>query len=173
MRTGTEILTQTEIETETETVETSNDIRSFRGRYGFLSNFHLIPVPFRGLVFPSAEHAYASAKTTNPDDIHRIHLASTPAKAKRIGRNVVCVDNWEDIKLAVMQDVLYSKFTHNPLLGEKLLATGDKLLVEGNTWHDQTWGDCTCEGHRDIPGTNMLGRLLMIVRSILRARQQA
>ena len=45
-----------------------------------------------------------------------------------------------------MADILTAKFTYNPELADKLVATTGRLLVEGNTWHDQTWGNCTCDG---------------------------
>ena len=48
-------------------------------------------------------------------------------------------------------------------LGEKLKATGDGQIVEGNTWGDTFWGVC---GGR---GQNWLGRLLMERRALLQA----
>ena len=46
-------------------------------------------------------------------------------------------------------------------LKEKLLATGDEHLEEGNTWGDTTWG--TVNGI----GENRLGKILMKVRNEL------
>ena len=57
-----------------------------------------------------------------------------------------------------------SKFTHNADLRERLLATRGALLVEGNTWHDQTWGSCVCPQHAEVPGDNALGVILMTLR---------
>jgi predicted NAD-dependent protein-ADP-ribosyltransferase YbiA (DUF1768 family) len=51
-----------------------------------------------------------------------------------------------------------------PELAEKLLATGDAELIEGTTWHDNTWGNCSCPQCENIPGENRLGKLLMQVR---------
>jgi len=45
---------------------------------------------------------------------------------------------------------------------ERLLATGDQELIEGNTWGDRFWGVCDGEGQ------NQLGRLLMELRNELR-----
>lgn len=45
-----------------------------------------------------------------------------------------------------------------PNLQEKLLATGDAYLEEGNTWGDRIWG--TVDGQ----GENRLGQILMQVR---------
>ena len=47
-------------------------------------------------------------------------------------------------------------------LADWLLETGDEELVEGNTWSDTTWGVCNGVGE------NKLGRLLMIVRDMIK-----
>ena len=49
-------------------------------------------------------------------------------------------------------------------LAEQLLATGDKLLVEGNRRGDTCWGVDVRTGQ----GENRLGRILMKVREELR-----
>ena len=51
-----------------------------------------------------------------------------------------------------------AKYTQNPVLAEKLLATGDDELVEFNTWNDKYWGVCRGEGE------NKLGKVLMRIR---------
>ena len=68
-----------------------------------------------------------------------------------------------------MEEIVLAKFRHNADLAEKLVATSGAVLVEGNTWHDQTWGSCSCDGHRDTPGANALGVILMWVRMRLGA----
>ena len=67
-----------------------------------------------------------------------------------------------------MYDVCVAKFTMNESLKERLLATGDEELVEGNEWHDNYWGNCTCDNCKDIPGRNQLGKTLMKVRADIR-----
>jgi predicted NAD-dependent protein-ADP-ribosyltransferase YbiA (DUF1768 family) len=67
-----------------------------------------------------------------------------------------------------MLDLLRAKFGL-AWLAERLLATEGEDLVEGNYWHDQIWGDCNCHVHQSIPGQNLLGKLLMRVRSELTA----
>lgn len=63
-----------------------------------------------------------------------------------------------------MEECLRSKFA-DPVLKQKLLATGDEELVEGNYWHDNTYGNCSCERCKDIIGRNMLGNILMKLRT--------
>ena len=61
-----------------------------------------------------------------------------------------------------MRDGLRLKF-QDPALRAKLLATGDEELIEGNTWHDRTWGRCVC-AKCGGQGQHLLGQLLMELR---------
>lgn len=63
-----------------------------------------------------------------------------------------------------MEQGLKLKF-RNRKLAEALLATGDAELIEGNTWCDNIWGNCTCSKCAKTPGENRLGKLLMEIRS--------
>ena len=71
-------------------------------------------------------------------------------------------EDWETVKIDVMRDVLKSKFSLNSELREKLIATGDVELIEGNHWNDRFWGVCRGKGQ------NHLGKLLMELRKILK-----
>ena len=66
-------------------------------------------------------------------------------------------------KFNLMRPLLKKKFDNNhPELQQKLLATGDEELVEGNYWGDTIWG--VCEG----VGENHLGKMLMEIRTELK-----
>ena len=86
---------------------------------------------------------------------------ASPVIAKRIGRKVNLRADWEDVKCDIMKELLKKKF-ENAELAEKLLATGDMELVEGNNHGDRFWGMV------NGVGKNMLGKLLMEVRDDLR-----
>jgi hypothetical protein len=68
-----------------------------------------------------------------------------------------------------MYRLLEIKFRQHPELAEQLLATGERELVEGNTWRDRIWGVDLKTG----TGENRLGKTLMVVRAELRARARA
>lgn len=135
-------------------------IDKFNGKYDFLSNFYVAPVTYNGLTFQSNEAAFQAQKTLNEGQ-RRKFTRMAPNKAKAKGRNVILRSDWEQIKNKIMYEVCYAKFTQNPELKEKLLATGDEELVEGNTWHDTYWGVCNRRGK------NKLGKILMRVREEL------
>lgn len=138
------------------------NIESFSGEYRFLSNFYPSQVEFEGLVFSTVEHAYQAAKTVNVDERLLVQKAETAAKAKQLGKVVALREDWDKVKLAVMEDLLRKKFRIQELR-DKLLNTGDAELIEGNVWNDRYWGVCRGEGK------NHLGRLLMQIRENIKA----
>lgn len=132
-------------------------VNRFDGEYHFLSNFYRSPLVLDGLFYDTVEHAYQAAKATDPEWAHIIRTAETPGKAKRLGKRCPCRGDWEAYKYLVMDACLEAKFSDD-VLRQRLLATGDAVLIEGNTWGDTYWGVC------DGKGKNMLGRLLMQTR---------
>jgi ribA/ribD-fused uncharacterized protein len=141
------------------------DILEFRGPTRWLSNYHPQPVFWRGIQFPTNEHAYQADKS--PDGCIREIFATLqkPRFAQLLGQVIQCRPDWGEDKLRVMLEINRLKFA-NESLREMLLATGNGELVEGNTWHDNFWGTCTCEkcGNR---GQNNLGKILMQIRQEL------
>lgn len=144
-------------------------IHSFYGRWAFLSNFYPSPLAWEGITYPTAEHAYNAGKTTNRAARYVIAEAPTPALAKRKGRALELRPNWDlQVRYEVMREILWAKFTAHPGRIDALLSTGDALLVEGNRWHDQVWGDCYCGRPQCLePGHNHLGWMLMELRAQL------
>lgn len=141
-------------------------IDRFQGDLRFLSNFYAghHPVTHRGIPWPTAEHAYQAAKSFNAPHVNRIWACESPGDAKRAGRSVALPPHWGTSRVLVMWGVLCAKF-EDPHLLERLRETGGAVLVEGNTWHDQFWGSCTCVQRAcQPPGENWLGRLLMVLR---------
>lgn len=135
-------------------------ISYFQGNYRFLSNFWPCRIEFEGLVYPSVEHTYQASKTQDDEARARILVARTPGDAKRAGKRVKLRSGWDSIKVAVMTDLVFRKF-QDPGLAEKLKATGERPLVEGNTWGDVFWGVYNGRGE------NHLGKILMRVRKEL------
>ena len=139
------------------------NIESFDGKYRWLSNFWLCPVARSGYIYPSTENAYQSAKVSkfigeNP------FLTCSPAKAKEYGQKMLDRMSWDSVKVDVMRGVLKQKFREGSYLGEKLIDTDNVSIIQGNTWGDKFWGVCDGEGR------NMLGFLIMQIRSELQAK---
>lgn len=137
-----------------------NKIDCFDGDFAFLSNFYPSLIKEDGLEYPTVEHYFQAMKTNDIYGRRLVAVASTPGKAKRIGRNLRLRRDWENIKYDVMKHAVHEKFL-DATLRKQLLSTGDAYLEEGNTWHDNIWGNCHCEKCKDIQGTNWLGTILM------------
>lgn len=140
-------------------------IYSFKGTC--LSNFWPSPLTLNVVPYPTGEHAFQAQKSLELIDRCRIADCPTPAAAKRAGRQLTLRPDWERVKKRAMLDVVMAKFTQNPDLAAQLAATGDRLLIEGNTWGDEFWGMTNRDG-RGWAGCNYLGEILMAVRLILR-----
>ncbi len=138
-------------------------VKEFQGKYRFLSNFFPAQVTYEGTIYPSVEHAYQAAKSSNPEYRKKILNCEKPGQAKRLGKPIRR-PGWPTDKYFIMYQIVYRKFKYNPELTKQLLDTGDAILEEGNTWGDTYWGIDLRTGQ----GENNLGRILMDVRSKLR-----
>jgi ribA/ribD-fused uncharacterized protein len=138
-------------------------IYGFFNEYRWLSNFHVCDVMIDGQLFPSSEHAFMYGKLPEDYDtdksVYESIISLSCKDVKAWGRTIPLREDWEDIKLEVMENALYSKFTLNKDLNKKLIETGDLYLEETNFWKDTFWG--VCEG----VGKNNMGKLLMKVRN--------
>ena len=141
-------------------------IDKFMGEFRFLSNFYRMNLKFEGKVYPTTEHAFQAAKTLDKSQKIKIRNANSPGDAKRLGRQVKLRPYWEEIKKQEMLMITRVKFC-NSVLMKKLTDTGTQVLTEGNTWHDNYWGNCVCQECSSILGENHLGLILMQVREEL------
>lgn len=137
-------------------------INKFDGEYAFLSNFYNCPVDFANLHFNSSEAAFQAMKTPIRKE-QLLFVNISPNDAKKLGRKIALRKDWELVKDTYMYQIVLAKFTQNPNLREKLLATGEEELIEGNWWNDTYWGQC------NGVGKNQLGKILMKVRKELGA----
>ena len=151
-------------------------ITEFRGEYRFLSNFWPSPVTMvftlgKMITLPTVEHAYQASKAPRGHYINfqrdtgllvGTYREMTPGQATRAGRQVRLRPTWHEVRVNVMLGLLQQKYAAGTTLAEMLLATGDQVIEEGNTWGDSFWG--VYQGY----GLNTLGKLLMQVRRELR-----
>lgn len=140
-------------------------ITVFSGSNRFLSNFWPVEVEYEGVKYPSVENAYQAAKTTNLA-LREPFKTYTASQAKRHSHRLVVREDWNDIKLDVMRGLLEQKFAKGTELRSWLDNTKGQDLIEGNWWHDNFWGDCSCITRAECvkPGMNHLGKILMDIR---------
>ena len=106
-------------------------IDNFTGENYFLSNSSHSKIRINGLTFNNGEAAFQSHK--DPSRAAEF-VGLSPSAARKLGRSVKLREDWEEVKNHIMYQVTVAKFSQNLHLKEKLLATGDEVLVEGNNW---------------------------------------
>ena len=141
-------------------VHDAKKIGGFVAAYRWLSNYFPCRVEWEGRVYGSAEAAYHSGKYPAADRDVFTRLDADPArKLSRVKPYDTAA--WEVRKVRTMREVIWAKYSQNPELAQKLLATGDRYLEETNWWGDKIWGVYQGEGQ------NLLGIILMDARARL------
>lgn len=151
----------------------------FYGRHSPFSNFHMANFTVNGTTYSSTEKFYQSHKANhfNDDEIHsKIMNSEDPVEIMKLGRQVKGYNEeaWmaEPGKQAMFVGNL-EKFTQNPHLSERLIATGERLLVEANP-HDPVWGigmsmtNPLSKSQDHWKGQNYMGQILSQVREAVR-----
>jgi ribA/ribD-fused uncharacterized protein len=141
-------------------VHDAKKIAGFVADYRWLSNYFPCRVEWEGRVYGSSEAAYHSGKYPAADRDVFTRLEADPArKLSRVKPYDTAA--WELRKVRTMREIIWAKFSQNPDLAQKLLATGDRYLEETNWWGEKIWG--VYEGE----GQNLLGIILMETRARL------
>jgi len=108
-----------------------------------------------GIEYACVEAAFQAFKTDDLDQRRKLARMSGP-EAKKAGRKLSLVDNWEEKKVGVMRKLLMEKFSRPKLMARLSAVEGE--IVEDSTWGDTFWGRCRGTGK------NVLGQLLMEIR---------
>ena len=135
----------------------------FRGGGSPLSNFYPAPIAIWNMNFASSEHAYQYRKCValgKKEAAANVLRCTKPVQAKKIGDDLSTDDKWEDMKQGAMYEILKVKARQCPNFFGALRKSGNCPLIENTP--NIYWG----RGHNG-EGLNMLGRLLMMLRSEL------
>jgi ribA/ribD-fused uncharacterized protein len=105
----------------------------------------------------------------------RIMASADPRDQKRYGKQVSPYDDakWAAVRYEIVLRATIAKYTQNPDLREKLLASGDLRFVEAAP-DDVVWGIGMNSDHPDATnparwrGTNLLGKALDEARATIR-----
>lgn len=127
---------------------------------GYLSNWYPASLFLKGKIWPSSEHYYQAQKVAGTPHEETVRRMESPRLTFEFTRRpeITVRADWDQVKIKAMHEAVYAKFTQNPELTEKLLATGDREIVE-NSPVDYFWGIGA-----DGSGENQLGKVLMDVR---------
>lgn len=143
-------------------LDTDTRICFYEQDFYVLSNFSAFAIRWKNFRFDTSEAAYHWEKF--PEDIiiraaiqtaPSAHEAFKIAERNKLRRR----GDWDLVKVDIMRDILRAKTNQHEYVKRKLLATGDRELVE-NSWRDDFWG---WGPNKD--GRNQLGKLWMEIRS--------
>lgn len=131
-----------------------------------LDNFSSFKVEWNGYLYASLEEAYQAASFMGSSEelVERVKHSHSADEAQRIAyanRDKQRPD-WNEVKVAIMEELLRLKIEQNPYVKKKLLQTENYLIVEDSP-KDSFWG---WGPNRD--GENQLGKLWMKLREELK-----
>lgn len=131
------------------------------------SNFHPCLIYYEGRRFENSESAYQAGKFI-VEEFKTQFEKTTGGEAKALAAKLKSHKriDWHDISLSRMSEVIHAKFTQHKDLRIQLINTYPQEMIEGNWWHDNFWGVCSCGNTSQCNGNgrNWLGRILMAER---------
>lgn len=151
-------------------LDTDRQVFFYEQDFYVLSNFSAFNLFWERRTFPTSEHAYHWSKfetrTRDQDGTFvRDAIWTAPSAHEAFKRaekwKALRRPDWDDVKVDIMRRILRAKADQHEYVRRKLLATGDRELIE-DSWRDDFWG---WGPNRD--GQNMLGKLWMEVRGDL------
>ena len=142
---------------------TTGEVIGFYEREFYVfSNFSSFQVEWKGRTWSTSEHAYQASHffDTAPELVEKIFNARSAHDAFKIVQANAdkAPDNWEDIKIDIMEDICMHKLQQHEYVQRKLLQTKDIPLIEDSP-KDSFWG-----WGIDRNGRNELGKVWMRLR---------
>ena len=158
-------------------LDTDTQVFFYEQDYYVLSNFSAFSLMWKDIRFDTSEAAYHWEKF--PDGVggyrdmwffrETIQTAASAHEAFKLAEEYTAQGHrrpdWEEVRVPIMKEILRAKAAQHEYVRRKLLATGDRELIE-DSWRDGFWG-----WGEDHKGQNMLGKLWMEVREELRRGQ--
>lgn len=118
------------------------------------------------MVWPSATHLFQAMKTDDMSVAQKIFDAEDAEEARRIGDSITPHYGYDNAtKLLYMKGIISKKFKQHPDLMDKLVATGEDIIISTNSHHDNFFGSCTCPDCINTKGHNHVGTALMGLRT--------
>jgi ribA/ribD-fused uncharacterized protein len=160
-------------------IDNDRQVFFYENDFYVLSNFSAFRLIWRGRDFDTSEAAYhwerfAIGQEGDRSPAHGsmawaiaddVRFAASAHEAFKIAQEHKFLQrpDWDVVKVGVMRDILRAKARQHEYVQRKLLASGDRELIE-DSWRDTFWG---WGPNRD--GQNMLGKLWMEIRAELLA----
>lgn len=146
-------------------LDTDTHVFFYEQDFYVLSNFSSFQIRYDEQTFPTSEHLYHYHKFPHDPVLQgKIRDAISAHEAFQIAaaNSHLRRPDWDLVKVDIMRNILRAKVNQHEYVRRKLLATGDRILVE-DSWRDDVWG---WGPNKD--GQNLLGNLWMEIRQELR-----
>ncbi|MFZ2484418.1 MAG: NADAR family protein [Minisyncoccia bacterium] len=124
------------------------------------SNFSSFMLEWKGKLYPTSEHAYHSEKFEDEVIKEAIRNCRSAHDAFKLAKenSTKYKNNWDEIKLGVMNEIIRAKVAQHPYVRKKLIESGERQIIE-DSWKDDFWGWGAGKN-----GENHLGKIWMEVR---------
>ncbi len=146
-------------------LDTGKQVFFYERDFYVFSNFAAFRLDWAGHRFGTSEEAYHWEKfPSDPQTRFLILNAPSAHAAFKLAeeRKALRRADWDDVKIEIMKLILRAKAFQHEYVKRKLLATGNRELIE-DSWRDDFWG---WGPNKD--GKNTLGRLWMEIRDEIR-----
>lgn len=162
-------------------LDTDTEVFFYEQDFYVLSNFSAFTLTWKGIRFDTSEAAYHWEKFNyDYEDDGSVPLSNDLAPLREQIRTAISAHeafkiaernkqfvrkDWSLVRLGIMRQLLRAKVDQHEYVKVKLLATGDRMLIE-DSWRDSFWG-----WGEDKKGHNALGLLWMSIRDDVKAEK--
>ena len=131
----------------------------------YLSCFSGHTLEWKGILYPSVEHAYHCERYEDPEVLATIMAADTPRSAWEISQSYKHTQRpgWDEMKRSVMKELFRAKLAQHADVYNALSTSGDAAIVKHQS--DAYWGD-----NLDGSGQNVMGKVWMELRAELQPK---
>ena len=142
-------------------------------KWGELSNMRAgFPLRVNGAEIRTSEALYQALRFPDHPEVQQLIIADNSPKGAKMRskshRREFARKDWDEIQVQVMWWCLRVKLAQNlESFGGELFITGDKPIVEESA-NDKFWG-AKDQGDGTLKGANVLGKLLMALRTQYKA----
>lgn len=135
----------------------------------YFSGYTAHVIEYKGVVYPTVEHAYHCQRYTDPTIIEEIRFARSPFKAWEVSQRHKSqqLPDFNDRKREVMKELCRAKMEQHEDVRQSLLDSGDLPIVKHISTGpkpDGFWDD-----GEDGTGRNETGKIWMELRDELRS----
>lgn len=134
----------------------------------YFSAYSAHQVEYKGVLYPTVEHAYHCQRYGDPAIIEEIRSARSPRKAWEVSQKYKSgqLPDFGDRKVAVMEDLNRAKLLQHEDIQRELLASGELPIIK--RWTTGSPPDGFWDDGSDGEGRNEVGKIWMRLREELR-----